>query len=110
MCREAPRRYLGLLEAIPVPSTYVIFLQVLTHELHCDRAPASVGIRLWVIAECVEVRQVIPDRTECLFFFSPALGKIGFTAGDLAYTFKDGSGNRFFLRFPRTDHVNDRSC
>src|SRR5579864_7481312 len=61
------------LRTIPVPRPDVVLLQMLTHHFHCDGAPAPVGIRLRVVAERIEVREVVPNRGKGALFIFPVL-------------------------------------
>jgi hypothetical protein len=44
------------LETIPVARPYMVLFHAFAHQSHCDRAPATVGIRLGVVAEGIKMR------------------------------------------------------
>ena len=99
---------MGLLEeTIAVASADAILLHVFADELYVDGAPAVVGVRLRVVAEGVEMGEVIADGGEGLTLITPALGEVGFAAGGSAHAIEDGSGDGIFLGFAGADHVDD---
>ena len=87
----------------------MVMLHILSIKFYGDGAPAAVGIRLGVVAESVEVSQVVPDRSEGVMFVLPVAREIGLAAGGFAHSLEHGGGDGFLLRLPGADHVNDRS-
>src|SRR3981189_3224287 len=83
----------GLKHAVSCASADAILLQVLAYELHADGAPATIRILRRVVADGVEVCEVVADGGECLLFVLPSLGKIGFASCGFAHAFEDGSGD-----------------
>lgn len=61
-------RGVGLLQAIPGAGADVILLQVFAYELDVNRAPTRAGIGLGIIAERVEVGQILLDKGKRLLF------------------------------------------
>src|SRR3954470_23722644 len=74
--------------------------------LHRDDAPAAVRARLGIVAERVQVREVVPNRSKCLLLLEPVLRKINFTAGGSGHPLEHCCRYRLQLRLPRADHVN----
>src|SRR6266404_509793 len=75
---------------ISVPRPDVILLQAFTCQLHFNRAPSTIGIWFRIVAERVEMRQIVSDGGERLLFIPPTLGKIGLPASSRAHPFKNG--------------------
>ncbi len=87
----------------------MVVLHILAGKFYRDGPPAAIGIRLRIVAECIEVSQIVPDRSECVLFVLPVFRKIGFAAGCLAYPLKYSSRDGFLLRLTCADHVDDGS-
>src|ERR1700722_17977350 len=100
---------MGLLQAVASAGTHVVLLQVLSYQLDRDRAPAGAWVWLRIVAERVEMRQVLLDEGKSLLFVTPATGEIGLAPSRLAHALKDGGGDGLQLRFPGADHVDDRA-
>src|SRR6185312_5100376 len=85
----------GLRQDQPVtgPRADVVLLQVLPHQLHRDGPPAAVGIRLWIVAERVEMSEVVAYGFEGLLLILPVLGEVGLAAGRLAHALEDSGRN-----------------
>src|SRR5882757_6832419 len=94
------------LSAIAVARSNVVFLGVGTNEFYVDGAPAAVGIGLGVVAEGIEMAQVVADGGEGFAFVAPAVGEIGFTAGGGGHAFEHDGGDRLEFRFAGADHVD----
>src|SRR5215472_16341388 len=61
------------LQPVSVSSPYVIVLHTLGGQLHIDGPPAPIRIRLRIIAQRIEVRQVVANRSERTLFIPPGL-------------------------------------
>src|ERR1700689_904999 len=99
----------GLLQAVSRPGPPMILLQVLPYQLDGDGAPPGAGVRLRIVAERVEVRQVLLDKREGLLLIAPAAREIGLATRGLAHALEDGGRERLQLRLPGADHVDDRA-
>src|SRR5260370_42678803 len=79
---------------ISVPRPAVILPQPFPCELHFNRARSTIGIWFRIVAERVEMRQIVSDGGERLLFIPPTLGKISLPASSRAHPFKNGGLNR----------------
>src|ERR1044071_8159428 len=73
---------------------------------HRDHAPAAVRICFWIIAERVQMGEVVAYRSERLLLLEPVLRKINFSTCRSGHTFKHCRRNWFKLGLPRADHIN----
>jgi hypothetical protein len=83
----------------------VIFLSA--GKPYTNRTPTAVWIREWVIAQRVEMIQVIADRRERLLLFVPILRELSFASGGGGHSLENGGRHGFELRLACADHVND---
>ncbi len=90
----------GLEEAVTGAGADVVFLQVFADQFDGDGAPAVVGIWGWVVADGVEVGEVVADGGEGLFLVAPVFGEVGFAAGGFGHALEDGGGDGLGLRRP----------
>ena len=90
----------GLHEAVTGAGADVVFLQVLADELDVDGAPAVVGIGCGIVADGVEVGEVVADGGEGLLFVLPVFGEVGFAAGGFAHALEDSGGDGLGLGLP----------
>src|SRR6266849_4295912 len=95
---------------ISVPRPDVILLQAFTCELHFNRAPSPIGIWFRIVAERVEMRQIVSDGGKRFLFIPPTLGKIGLAASGRAHTFKNGGRNGLKPRLGSAYHVDRYAC
>src|SRR6185437_2857995 len=102
-CRE-PRRQ----RTITIARADVISV-ALPAKLHRNLPPSAIGIRAWIVADGIEMVQVVSYRIERLFFLAPVLRKVGFAPGIRSHSFKHGRRNRLELGVARADHVNDNA-
>ena len=94
------------LRAVAVACADVVPLHVFADEFDGDGAPAAIGIGLGIVAEGIEMAEVVADRGEGLFLVAPTLGEIGFAAGGCGHALEDGGGDGLESRFARADHVD----
>ncbi len=97
-----------MLKAIPIPRSNVIF-RMPVPKFYRDRAPAAVGIRLWVVAQRIEMSQVVPDRGKRVLLILPVISKINFSAGGSGHALKYRIGDRFQVCLFGAYHVDRRS-
>src|SRR5689334_12590723 len=83
-----------------------VFAFTRTLELHGDGPPPAIGIRLRIIVESIEMRQVVANCSERFFLLGPILGEIDFASGGRANAVENLVGKRILLRLMRADHVN----
>src|SRR5579862_6170520 len=72
--------YVGWNRPVPAARTDLVFLKFWIRQLHRDGSPAPIWILLRVIAQEVQMCQVLPDRSKCIALVLPCLGEIGLTA------------------------------
>jgi SAM-dependent methyltransferase len=94
------------LRTVAVAGADLIFLQTVPDKFHANRAPSGVGIGFGIIAERVEMIEVIADRSKGLVLISPVLGEICFATGGGSHTVKDRRRNGLEPGFLCADHVD----
>ncbi len=66
-----------------------------------------IGIELRIVAQGIQVSQIFSDVRKSALLFAPVFGEICLSTGNLAHSFKGSCGNRFLLRLPRADDVDE---
>src|SRR5579872_113514 len=79
--------------AISIARPDVILLFV--HQFHSDRTPAAILIGARVIAQRIQVVQIVADRSERLFLFVPVFSEVGLASRRRGHSLKNRSRYRF---------------
>ena len=66
----------------------MITLKALAYQLDCDSSPAQVRVGLRIIAERVQMSEIIPYRRKGAPLFFPILGEVCFASGGSGHAFK----------------------
>src|SRR5215467_4763451 len=98
------------LQTISVASPHLVLAILFASELDSDRAPAGVRIRLRVVAQVVQMCEVVADGGKGAALVFPTLGKICFATGLCSHALENRSGYRLQLGFLRADHVDRNAC
>src|SRR5580658_6956974 len=93
-------RCMRLLQTVSSARAHVVLLQVLSYQLDGNGSPAGAGVGLRVVAEGVEMCQILLDKGEGLLLVTPAASEISFASRTLAHPLKDGRGNGLQLYLP----------
>src|SRR5438045_9105546 len=72
----------------------VALLQAVADESHLNRAPAAIRIGLRVVADGIEMREIVSNGRKGLLFISPVLREIRFASGCRAHALENRGGHR----------------
>src|SRR4029077_5602682 len=100
------RRKTGRPRPISISRSYTEVFRFLAGQLHGNCAPAAIGIWLRIVAQGIEVREILPDGLESLLLFLPVLRKVGLAAGTRAHALEYRRIHGIFVRFPGADHID----